>query len=474
MTSFVRFNTLFLSAEDRTIERLGAVYDDRPRMRELVHSLTEGVLDESRIRGKRILLKPNWVLHDRTPADPVCLRTHNEFILAAIEVLLPLRPSMITVGDAPIQGCRWEQVVNEGFLWEVKRLSDDSGVPVEVVDFRRVIFDTNGNSVGLERAPISDYLIFDVGERSFLEPITSAEEARFRVAHYDHRRLAEVHRKGVHKYCITRKVFDADVVISMPKAKTHEKSGITAALKNLVGINGDKDYLPHHRIGGTEEGGDSYPGRSTLRSLAERALDIANQNTGRPSFRVWQKAALVLWKASHPAPTQGIGAAWHGNDTTWRMVLDLNQVILYGRPDGTLADSPQREIYTLLDGIVGGQGNGPLFPVPLPLGVAGFTNNSALIDLCLTHLMCFDPERIPLITNAFQVYPGPDAEITVNGRKVTAAECATWAIETLPAPGWKDHLSAGSTHRKHRSMAVSSVASIFPETETKKHHDRHP
>ena len=41
-----------------------------------------------------------------------------------------------------------------------------------------------------------------------------------------------------------------------PKWKPHSKSGMTAALKNLVGINGDKAYLPHFSTGAPSWGGD--------------------------------------------------------------------------------------------------------------------------------------------------------------------------------------------------------------------------
>ena len=82
---------------------------------------------------------------------------------------------------------------------------------------------------------------------------------------YDPDKFRYTHTKGMHKYCITKHLFDSDLVISLPKAKTHQKAGITAALKNIVGLNGDKDYLPHHRIGGTEVGGDAYPGKSYFR-----------------------------------------------------------------------------------------------------------------------------------------------------------------------------------------------------------------
>ncbi|MBK6345975.1 MAG: DUF362 domain-containing protein [Bacteroidales bacterium] len=169
----------------------------------------------------------------------------------------------------------------EDFYSSVSDLGKKYSVPVNILDFRRVTFNPAENNPVKERNPLSAYLIFDLGKESCLEPISVEEGNIFRVTNYNPDRLAESHRKGMHKYCITKEIFEADLVISMPKIKTHQKSGITAALKNIVGVNGDKDYLPHHRIGGTGFGGDCYPGKSYLRLWAELAIDQANRHQGK-------------------------------------------------------------------------------------------------------------------------------------------------------------------------------------------------
>ena len=85
---------------------------------------------------------------------------------------------------------------------------------------------------------------------SLLEPIASDRRVDFRVTMYNPDLMRQTHGRGRHQYLIAREVIEADVVINVPKLKTHRKAGITGALKNLVGINGNKDYLPHHRLGG--------------------------------------------------------------------------------------------------------------------------------------------------------------------------------------------------------------------------------
>ena len=130
-----------------------------------------------------------------------------------------------------------------------------------VRDFRRTV----STSVGGVRVAAEDvqpqdrFVLFDLGADSLLEPVTDGG-ASFRVTCYDPRLLARTHAPGRHQYLIARDVLDADVIINLPKLKTHKKAGITCALKNLIGINGNKEFLPHHRVGGAGAGGNCYPG----------------------------------------------------------------------------------------------------------------------------------------------------------------------------------------------------------------------
>jgi hypothetical protein len=248
--------------------------------------------------------------------------------------------------------------------------------------------------------------------------------------------MLSAHMPGVHKYCITRELFEADILLSLPKIKTHQKTGITGALKNLVGLNGDKDFLPHHRIGGTKFGGDCYPGGSYLRYWAELMLDEANRRQGRKSFYFWQKVSSLLWRLSFPGPEHQIAAGWCGNDTTWRMVLDIYKIIEYGKPNGTIADKPQRQILSLCDGIIAGQGDGPLNPLPLPLGIITFTNNPFINDRAMALLMDLPVEKIPLLT-PIQLIDKRECKIYLNGEKLQLKDLKRYSIKVVPPRGWK-------------------------------------
>lgn len=120
------------------------------------------------------------------------------------------------------------------------------------------------------------------------------QDDNFRITCYPPERLKREHQKGHHRYCIIKDLFEADVVLSLPKVKTHQKTGITGALKNFVGVNGDKDYLPHHRIGGTKFGGDCYPGGSLLRRWSE-FFRIWPTGTKRKGDTVFTRSFLICF-----------------------------------------------------------------------------------------------------------------------------------------------------------------------------------
>jgi uncharacterized protein (DUF362 family) len=440
MKNFTNIVTLYSSQNERNISLLQEHYSNITLLKEKIAVAGEGFLNKPElIKAKRILLKPNWVLHNRYPDDDICLRTNDAFILAAMEVLLEQQPASIVIGDAPVQGCNWDKIIRSNFLNVTNDLKKKYNIPIKIKDFRRVTFDPNLNKKVKNRSPLNDYLIFDLAKDSVLEPISKHENI-FRVTDYDPDRLATSHKKGLHKYCITKELFEADLVISIPKVKTHQKTGITCALKNLVGLNGDKDFLPHHRIGGTSFGGDCYPGGNVLRLMAEYLLDMANRRHEMWSYKLFKTASIICWRLTNPQNVHQMGAAWYGNDTTWRMVMDLNKIAVYGRADGSIAKRPQRILYSLCDGIIGGQGDGPLNPEPLPLGIISFANSNILNDICMATLMGFNYKKIPLLANQYFDFSSTDYQIMIDGESIDLAELGRHAAATLPPPGWINYL----------------------------------
>ncbi len=424
----------------RSVEELANVYEDVELLKKFISDLFQRQgISRRDISGKSILIKPNWVRHCLTDSDQLCLITHPNMILAVLEVLLPFGPKSVIIGDAPVQGCAWDRLLDKGFISAVANLSELSGVEIKIIDFRRVIADTMVDVYKNPNRRADDYIIYDLGEKSLLEDI-SIPEGHFRVADYDPDRLAESHHKGKHLYCIAKEMFEADLIIALPKAKTHQKAGITNALKLLVGFNGDKDFLPHHRLGGSSEGGDCYPGRDIRLKIAEYFIDLANRRIGSKSHKMLNTMIKAIIKLTPDKLISSFGGSWYGNDTVWRMTLDLNMICHRGEVTGALKTHSIRRMIYISDAIVGGQGNGPLRPEPYPLGLLMASEDPLLMDRALALLMGFDPERVPLLKHGQNLFPQQGNVVKLDNGEIYEDELEGILDAAKPAPGWLGHI----------------------------------
>jgi hypothetical protein len=208
------------------------------------------------------------------------------------------------------------------------------------------------------------------------------------------------HEGRRHEYLVSPEVLAADAVISVPKLKVHRKVGTTLNLKNMVGINVDKNHLAHYRVGPPSAGGDEIanPGwDDRVERFLSDALLGRSWRLGRYPFLAW-KAARKAYRMTRRSPSNlalGYGN-WHGNDTAWRMALDLNRVLLFADASGEVGERPARRYFSVVDGIVGGEGEGPLHPDAYPSGVVLAGWNPVAVDWVATRAMGLDPERIPL------------------------------------------------------------------------------
>jgi uncharacterized protein (DUF362 family) len=428
-------------------------------------------------QGARVLIKPNMVLHQnedqryRGPEGIDCLVTHASLIRAATEAALLTGAAEVLVGDAPIQGCDFEALVKATGLdvWAHELRTREPRFK-GVRDFRRTTcVIVHGVRVAAENLQSEDHFtLFDLGRESLLEPI-SGDDHRFRVAWYDHRLMAKTHHPGKHQYLVACEVVEADVIINLPKLKTHKKAGVTCALKNLIGINGNKEYLPHHRVGGPKTGGDNYPDDGIVKRALEYVSDRQNVTTSYAGGMVWHLFFAVLVRASRARGDRvGMDGSWSGNDTIWRTCLDLNRILLYGRPDGTMSDEMERRVIHIADAIVAGQGNGPLAPEPLELGLMLGSNNAAAMDWIAAQLLAYDPEKISLMRHAFDSFHWPIANFTSADVRLvgdlgagaperileTVQRCVTHPV------GWRDageQQAASCTGDEQAAVAAASV-----------------
>lgn len=400
--------------------------------------------------GQRVLIKPNWVKDRNASGQGLeCLVTHPSVIEAVLEYVLKARPGSVVIGDAPVQGCDFKALMAACGIDEMLERFAGHSVKLEVHDFRRTIL-PGGRLADLpieDNRALDNYFLFDLAGASDLEAV-STKHCEFRVSMYDPEALRRTHAFGIHQYLIAREAIEADVVINVPKLKTHKKACITGALKNMVGINGHKEYLPHHRKGGSDDGGDCYPGKSRPKVFAENLLDATNRTKRAESKYVLSQACrLTAALGKLIGMDTDLEGSWFGNDTVWRMSLDIQRILHYGQIDGRMSENPARRVITITDAIVSGEGEGPLSPTPKHFGLMTLGLNVAALEWVHALLMGFDPSRIPLTAGAFR--PGPYAlasfqpvDITVNfdGKHVNLEEVACNYSNPFRAPeGWRGH-----------------------------------
>ena len=253
------------------------------------------------VNGKRVLLKPNLV---DLPRDNRPSVTNPAVIAAAAEAFRKRGAAEIIVGDGPALQRDAVQIVDAIGLTSVLK---DHGLP-----FVDLATDT---PIGLANRGV-----FTTNTRIF----------------------------------IAKTAVEADVLVSMPKMKTHHWAGASLSLKNLFGMTSAMAYG-------------------------------------------WPRNRFHL---------QGL----HG------VVLDVN------RTRG--AD------YTIVDAVVGLQGDGPILGDPIDVGALVMGRNSTAVDATCARLMEIDPTRIPYLNLATRLL-GPVAERDIAQRGEAIATVAR-SFDLLP------------------------------------------
>lgn len=219
---------------------------------------------QNQVRGGKVVLKPNMV--DYYPGHP--LSTHPAIVAAAIAVFRQLGAREVIVADGPAHNRDTEMVL------------ELSGIDGALKDERVRFVDLNLDAI----SPVN------------------------LVSNYT--RLSQLF--------FPHTILDADLVVSLPKLKTHHWAGTTLALKNMFGV------IPGVKYG-------------------------------------WPKNFLH----------------WHGISNS---IVDIATAIRPG--------------FAIIDGIVGMEGDGPLYGTAVDSGVIVMGDNLSAVDATATRLMGIYPENI--------------------------------------------------------------------------------
>ncbi len=364
--------------------------------------------------GDRVVLKPNWVKeHDERGPGPGAWEhvvTHPAVIEAVTRwVAVRLKGSgSIVICDAPLTDSSFAKISQ---YCQLDRLvercrAEFPGVRIDLIDLRPEEWQTwEGVTVATTRLPGDPLGVTEVKLDGDSEFVGFEGCGHFYGANFDVAETNRHHSEGHQEYLLCRTPMDADVFINLPKLKTHRKVGITCALKNLVGINSNKNWLPHYTQGAPGTGGDQFQSL-TLRTRVEQmwmgAFKARLRNRPRLSrlFVPFKKAGRFVFGDTQSVVRSG---NWYGNDTCWRMVLDLNKCLWFFDGEGKPRQTPQRYL-SVVDALIAGEGNGPLAPDAKPCGVVIAGTHPVAVDCVAASLMGFAWERIPLLRNAFSLH----------------------------------------------------------------------
>lgn len=171
-------------------------YDGR-----LVEVVRRGVeLFRLDVRGRRVLLKPNLVELDRGGV----VNTNPALVLAAVEAFRSLGAREVIVGEGPGHRRDNQYILGASGMLDVLRESRTPYVDLNTASTRAVRLPSRFTALGVLHLPTA--------------------------------------------------VLDADLLVSMPKLKTHHWAGVTLSLKNMFGIvpsmhyGWPKNVLHHHGI----------------------------------------------------------------------------------------------------------------------------------------------------------------------------------------------------------------------------------
>lgn len=408
--------------------------------------------------GNTVLIKPNMVLHrSHAPGqDYYSVVTHPALIRAVADyvfIALHGRGRMI-IGDAPINSADFSLLKENLGLENLREIYARHSFKLEVEDFRlySMCKDESGVISGhTVKADMSGHTEIKMDRHSLFCPVEE-KYRRFRVTEYDGYAMALRHNTRRHRYCFHKSALEADAVISLPKIKTHRKAGFTCAMKNLVGLNGNKDWLPHHIKGSAAEGGDEYLRPSLRKVLISDSWDLRwkIRNTLLQRLLLLFERIIAASGRLLPFPDPYWEGSWYGNNTIARMVGDINRALIYCDKDGELRSEPQRKILSFVDGIICGEGEGPMAARARNCGLLLFGENTYALDLLVARLIGFDAAKIPCLSLCGRIrdYPlfiGNEKSITVSSN----LDSRPFTLDTIrnvialdfePPSGWKGHI----------------------------------
>lgn len=443
---------------------------EKESLRSLSHLVSDG---DNFLRyvikpGDRVVIKPNWVSDNHIYGyDIFSTITHPAMLRAVIDLTHEALDGkgQIIIADSPQWDCDFNKLLA---LSKIPQLCDyywrKLHFRVQVRDLRQVCclshedYIKSSDRIQLPGDP-EGYAVVDMGLDSAFEGMPHVE--LLYGADYDRQETIKHHNAKRHEYLLSKTILGSDVVIHVPKYKVHKKVGVTLNGKGMVGINGNKNWVAHYRIGSPSQGGDEFPDNEpasakrkarAVRFLIDRLI-ASKLPFGEEIFdslrSTYKRIKPLLGLSNSPRLSVEAGN-WFGNDTAWRMTADLARIVIYADCEGKIQNSPQRRFFSVIDGIISGEKEGPLAPTPKHCGVLLAGDNLLAVDIVGTRLMGFDWQKVKYLRWLVERHPilmsikHPQSDIEIRSN-ISSWDSLMINYETPdlnfePHPGWKGHI----------------------------------
>lgn len=418
--------------------------------------------------GETVVLNPNFVISYNPSGESLwSVITHPSILRALVDyTYIALKgEGRIIIADAPQMDCSWKDLSDALRIDTIQEFYKKKfNFDIDYYDLRNFeLIDNKKKAYYENRRKLpgdpEGSVVINLGKKSEFYGLDSEQ---YYGADLNRDETIKHHHGETHEYSVSGTILKADTVIAVPKMKVHKKVGVTLNLKGLVGINTNKNYLIHYRLGTPSKGGDQLPegrpGYDSFLIKAQRVLyDKALAKMNKTGDAVYKTALFFYnsfmrpFRKVSPETVDLDGGNWHGNDSAWRMTADLAKVFFFADKEGNFTDEVQRKMLFLIDGIIGGEKMGPIAPSDKPAGMIIAGENPYAVDMTATRLMGFDINQIKQFSILkdskwdFGLRSPDEIELNLNssiiqGKQFFAQTSKNPYFKFLPHPGWKGHI----------------------------------
>jgi uncharacterized protein (DUF362 family) len=378
--------------------------------------------------GTTVFIKPNLVDHKHRFNENIwCVITHPSVIRAVADyVAIALKGSgKIIIGDNPHVDTNFDKL---SAIMNFKELKDfykkNFGIECEVVDLRYYQVSNlkyYGFKEGREKlsGDPKGFSKINLGKKSLLSKINFF---LLRGTYTDRLETIRHHMFHLHQYFISNSILQADTYISIPKLKTHAKVGATLNIKGLVGTISNKNTLVHWRIGFPKFGGDEYPNPKQISDYFKLywqhlLIDILPEKMYFRLRNYFNKTKLGkaynFFIDIEYQKLKMLRGAWEGNDTTWRMAADIYNIFVNDLTGFRKANNYNSKFFSVIDGVIAGDTDGPHFPCEVNSGVILSGQNFLSIDAAAVRLMDLDFNMIQYLKTLMEQDSVSPADIRI-------------------------------------------------------------